>query len=217
MSEWKNQTGTPGLAESGLTEADYRLREAEARFERRLEAMDRRHARTAWLARLSAAGFVITLGALALGTRSILPSDGAWSVRGLSAEEIVLRDADGMARGVLGTDDDGQAHLALSDRDGRERIRLTVLADGSPGVTISDRDANPRAVLGYLPDGTTNLVFADAQGVGRAMIGLDGDGSARAMFTDPSGAIRSLVGVDASGNPVVSTFEAGSDGTLPRP
>jgi hypothetical protein len=216
MSEWNNQPGTPGLADSGLTEGDYRLREAEARFERRLQAMERRHGRTAWLARLSAVGFVGTLAMLAWTTQSVMPSDGAWSVRDLSAEEIVLRDADGMARGVLGTDADGQAHMALSDRDGRERIRLTVLADGSPGVTISDRDANPRAVLGYLPDGTTNLVFADAQGVGRAMIGLDGDGSARAMFTDASGAIRSLVGVDASGEPVVSTFESG-DGTPPRP
>ena len=193
MSEWKSTNG-PGLSTPGATDDDYRLREAEVRVERRLQAMERQHSRTAWLARLSTVGLVMTIGALAFVARSALPGDGTWMVGDLSAEEIVLRDAEGVARGVMGTDAEGQAHLALSDRDGRERIRLTVLPDGSPGVTISDRDANPRAVLGYLPDGTTNLVFAD-----------------------PSGAIRTLVGVDAAGDPVVTTIARDSDGTPPSP
>ena len=192
--------------------SDYRLREVEARLDRRLAAIESQRVRTSWVARFTGAGLVITLSALGFVLTKVVPGDGVWAVDTLSAEEVVLRDEDGAARGRLATDPDGRAELSLSDRDGRERIRLTVLADGSPGVTISDRDARPRVVLGYLPDGTTTLVFADDQGVSRAVLGLDPDGSTQALFTDYAGTVRALVGVGADGEPSLSTFKAGHEG-----
>lgn len=197
--------GSSGGADS---EAEYRIREVEARLDRRLEALESRGVRGKWTTRLTGVGLVVALAALAVVLWRLVPPDGTRTVASLSAEEIVLRDADGVVRGRLDTDSQGRARLALSDRDGRERIRLTVLADGSPGVTINDPDARPRAVLGYLPDGTTNLVFADGRGVSRAVFGVEADGSTQALFTDRDGAIRTLVGVGADGMPSVSTFEA---------
>jgi hypothetical protein len=208
MNDWTRDTGGAarytGETDSG---SDYRIREVEARLDRRLAVIEGQRERASWMTLLSGAGLVLTLAALAFVLRTVKPEDGAWTVDSLSAEEIVLRDADGIARGRLATDSEGRAELALSDRDGRERIRLTVLEDGSPGVTISDPDARPRAVLGYLPDGTTNLVLADGRGVSRAVFGLDADGSTQALFADRAGTIRTLVGVGADGEPSVSTFE----------
>jgi hypothetical protein len=213
MSDWMRDTGAASgsTAEAG-SGSDYRIREMEARLDRRLEALEAQRAWARWTGRLTGAGFVVVLGAMAGVLWTAMPDQGAWTVDSVSAEEIVLRDADGTARGRLGTGADGHAQLSLSDRDGRERIRLTVLSDGSPGVTISDPDSRPRAVLGYLPDGTTNLVFADAQGVSRAVFGLDADGSTQALFADRSGMIRALVGVGGDGSPSVSTFDGGADG-----
>jgi hypothetical protein len=187
--------------------SDYRIREAEARLDRRLAALESRNGRAAWATRLMAVALVASLAALGAILWKVVPTNGAWSTTSLSTESIVLRDSDGVERGHMSTGADGRAQLSLSDREGRERIRLTVLADGSPGVTISDPDANPRAVLGYLPDGTTNLVFADAQGISRAVLGLEPDGSTQALFADQSGTIRTLVGVGADGVPSVSVYE----------
>lgn len=207
-------TRKPGLAGGAGADtdsmSDYRLREVEARLDRRLTAVEAR--RGGWGARLSGAGLVLALVALGLVLWRVTPTDGAWDMASLSTEEIVLRDSDGVERGRLATDSEGRAQLSLSDREGRERIRLTVLADGSPGVTISDPDAKPRAVLAYLPDGTANLVFADAAGTSRAVFGMEPDGSSQALFADQTGTIRTLVGVGADGAPSVSVFEDAQDG-----
>jgi hypothetical protein len=194
------------MSDDGTT-IDYRIREVEARLDRRLTAIESKRARAGWAARLVGTGSFLTVVAMAAVLWRTLPADGAWSMASLSTEEVVLRDAEGVERGRLATDAEGRAQLSLSDREGRERIRLTVLADGSPGVTISDPEARPRAVLGYLPDGTTNLVFADAQGTSRAVFGVESDGSTQALFADQFGTVRTLVGVGADGVPEVSVFE----------
>lgn len=212
MSDSTRYSGSGGVfAADQASPSDYRIREVEARLDRRLAAVEAERDRTRWAARVLGLALVAALVGLAVVLRSMAPAEGL-TVTSLSAEEIVLRDADGVTRGLLATDADGRAQLSLSDRDGRERIRLTVLADGSPGVTISDSDARPRAVLGYLPDGTTNLVFADAQGVSRAVFGLDPDGSTQALFSDRDGTIRTVVGVGADGAPTVSVFEGEGEG-----
>ena len=215
MSDWMRDAGPARASAAEAAGSDYRIREVEARLDRKIAAIESQRARTRWLARLTGVASVAMLGAAALVLWTVAPDEGAWVVDSVSAEEILLRDGDGIARGRLGTDSDGRAQLWLADREGRERIRLTVLPDGSPGVTISDPDARARAVLGYLPDGTTNLVFADAQGVSRAVFGLDADGSTQALFADRSGAIRALVGVGADGAPSVSTFEGGAEADGP--
>jgi hypothetical protein len=203
-----------GFPDGAETTSDYRVREVEARLDRRLAVLESQRDRLQWMARLMGAAFVGTLIALAIVLRTG-SADGALATRSLSTEEVVLRDADGVTRGRLGTDPDGRAQFTLSDREGRGRIRLTVLADGSPGVTISDADARPRAVLGYLPDGTTSLVLADAQGTSRAVVGLEPDGSTHALFADRSGRIRTLVGVGADGIPAVSVLEGEQGGASP--
>jgi hypothetical protein len=191
--------------------SDYRIREVEARLDRRLATLESQRGRLRWTVRLMGAAFVGTLIVLAIALR---PSNagGVLSTRSLSTEEVVLRDVDGVARARLGTDPDGRAQFSLSDREGRGRIRLTVLADGSPGVTISDADARPRAVLGYLPDGTTSLVLADAQGTSRAVVGLEPDGSTHALFSDRAGRILTLVGVGADGVASMSVLEGDRGG-----
>ncbi|MEJ2503813.1 MAG: hypothetical protein P8177_10975, partial [Gemmatimonadota bacterium] len=170
----KDSMWDKGVPEASMAESasEYRLREAEARLDRRLEALESQRDRMQWMARLMAVGFVAALIALVVVVRGEIGGDGAIEARSLSTEEVVLRDGDGVTRARLAADPDGRVQFSLSDRDGRGRIRLTVLADGSPGVTITDADARPRAVLGYLPDGTTSLVFADAQGTSRAVVGV---------------------------------------------
>lgn len=207
MNTSLRDVGLAGAMADAGSGADYRIREVEARLDRRLTAMEGRGGQAGWAIRFVILGLVATVAALGVALWRAVPGDGAWAVGSLSAEELVLRDADGMARGRMATDAEGRAQLTLSDQDGRERIRLTVLADGSPGVTIHDRESRPRAVLGYLSDGTTNLVFADELGVSRAVVGIDPDGSSQAFFTDASGAIRTLVGVGPDGEPSVSTYE----------
>ena len=218
MNESMQDRGSGGRAPGdGTSGGDYRIREAEARLDRRLSAMESRLERARWTARLAGGGFLATLVVLVAVSVAFMPDDGTWAVDTLSTQEVVLRDVDGVARGLLATDEDGRAQLSLSDRDGRERIRLTVLADGSPGVTISDPDDRPRVVLGYLPDGTTSLVFADERGVSRAVLGLEADGSTQALFADRTGSIRTLVGVGADGEPEVSIYEEGAQESLPAP
>jgi hypothetical protein len=216
MKDSNRDKDAPGAFTAEST-SDYRIREMEARVDRRLEALESQRDRVRWVARLTGAGFVVTLLALLVVLRAVKGGDGALAAGSLYTQEVVLRDVDGVTRGRLGMDPDGRVQFSLSDRDGRGRIRLTVLADGSPGMTISDADARPRAVLGYLPDGTTSLVFADAQGMSRAVVGLEPDGSTHALFADRAGRIRTLVGVGADGVPAVSLLEeergGGSQGT----
>jgi hypothetical protein len=218
MSDFLRDKGVGGGSGAEATStSEYRIREVEARLDRRIEAVESRSGRAGWATRFAAAGFVVSLVALAIVLWKVVPEGGARTVSTLSAREIVLRDAEGVERGRLATDSDGRAQISLSDREGHERIRLTVLADGSPGLTISDPDSRARAVLGYLPDGTTNLVFADSQGTSRAVFGLEPDGSAQAVFADRSGTIRTIVGVGADGTPSVSTVDGKTQEDPHRP
>lgn len=206
MSQTTRDNIKGGASTHPADDADYRLREAEARLERRMAGFEAQRGRTNLMMLLSGAALFVTLGTLVFVLLA-LPGEGSMRVGSVSTQELLLRDVDGITRGRLGMDPEGRARFTLADRDGRERIGLTVLADGSPGVTINDPDGRPRAVLAYLPDGTTNLVLADAQGVSRAVFGLDPDGSTQALFSDRGGTIRTLVGVDPEGVPAVSVFE----------
>jgi hypothetical protein len=208
MTESMQEHDVQDATASGPEPSDgYRLREVEARLARRLDALEGQRERLKWMSRLTMAGMVVTLIALAAVLGTATGDRETLSAGTLYAGEVVLRDADRVTRGHLGLDTQGRVQFALSDRDGRERIALTVLGDGSPGVTISDDDAHPRAVLGHLPDGTTSLVFADAEGITRAVVGLGADGSTHALFADRAGLIRTLVGVDADGAPSMSLVE----------
>jgi hypothetical protein len=208
MKESIRNMGVPE-ASAAESDSDYRIREIEARLDRRLEVLEAQRGRMRLMTRLMGAGFVAIMITLAVVLLTAMGRDGTLTAQSLHTGEVVLQDGGGVTRGRLAADADGRVQFTLSDRDGRGRIRLTVLADGSPGVTITDADARPRAVLGYLPDGTTNLVFADAQGTSRAVVGVEPDGSTHALFSDRAGRIRTLVGVGADGVPSVSVSEGG--------
>jgi len=214
MNDFVRDSGGVGGSTAETATSDYRIREVEARLDRRLVTLEAQRGRLA--TGLTALALLVAVAALGIAVWAVAPREGARTMASLSTREVVLRDADGVERGRLATDSDG-SQLSLSDRDGRQRIRLTVLADGSPGVTISDPDGRPRAVLGYLPDGTTNLVFADEAGTSRAVFGLEPDGSTQALFADQDGTIRTLVGVGADGVPSVSTFDGTADAATRSP
>jgi hypothetical protein len=217
MMDSTRDKGAPGASPEGADSPfDYRIREVEARLARRLDALESQRLKLRWMSGLMGVGLVVTLLALVVILKTAVGNHDTLTTQKLFAQEIALRDADGVTRGHLGLDDDGRVEFSLSDRDGRGRIRLTVLADGSPGLTITDADARPRAVLGYLPDGTTSLVFADAEGISRAVVGLGPDGSTHALFADRSGVIRTLVGVDADGAPAMSVVKGG-EASAPTP
>lgn len=175
---------------------------------RRLERLEQENAQLKRQSKLLTIGGAAVMGLLALMLIGRLVS--AFSGGGadvVEARRFVLRDAEGIIRGVWELADNGGARLVLRDRDARERLRLTLLPDGSPGLTLADRDGRSRTVLGLLPDQTASLVFADQAGKTRAVLGLPADGSSALAFADRGGETRVNVGVDAAGRPGVTTFE----------
>lgn len=207
MDSRPNREIAGSSAGDGDPSFDYRIREVEARLARRIDVLESRRVRLTRVARLTGVGLAVTVIALVAVLVMASGEQESLTAGTLLAEEVVLRDADGVTRGRLGVDGEGRVELSLSDRDGQARIRLTVLEDGSPGVTMTDADARPRAVLGHLPDGTTSLVFADGAGTSRAVVGLGPDGSTHALFADRAGVIRTLVGIGADGVPSMSLVE----------
>ena len=197
MSEMVIETESPGAVppvETPLTE--------------RLERLEQENAQLKRQGKLLMIGGAAVLGILALmliGRVVGAFSGGAVDV--IEARRFVLRDADGMLRGVWEMTDNGSSRFILRDRDGRERMRLALLPDGSPGVTLADRDNRARTVWGVLPDQTASLVFADQAGKTRAVLGVPSDGSSTLVFADRGGETRVGVGVDAAGKPGVTLYE----------
>lgn len=181
------------------------LQELEVSLARRLERLEQENAQLKRQSKLFTIGGAAGLGLLGLMLISRLVAGGAADT--LEARKFVLRDAEGMVRGVWELAENGGARLVLRDRDARERVRLTLLPDGSPGLTLADRDGRSRTVLGLLPDQTSTLVFADQAGKTRAVLGVPADGSSTLVFADRDGETRVGVGVDAAGRPGVTMFE----------
>ncbi|MBA2572897.1 MAG: hypothetical protein H0V06_07625 [Gemmatimonadetes bacterium] len=182
--------------------------ETQAALVRRVERVEQENARLKEQSRLLMVGGAAVAGMLALLLIGQLASaffGGVGDV--VEARRFVLRDADGMARGVWELTPNGASRLVMQDRDARERIRLTLLPDGSPGLTLADRDGRSHTVLGLLRDQTSTLVFADQAGKTRAVFGVPADGSSTLVFADRDGETRLGVGVDAAGIPGITTFE----------
>ncbi len=179
--------------------------DANAHLVERLDLLEQENAQLKRQSKLLTIGGAAGLGLLALMLITRLLSGGAADT--VEARKFVLRDAEGMERGVWELTNNGGLRLVLRDRDARERVRLTLLPDGSPGLTLADRDGRSRTVLGLLPDQTATLVFADQAGRTRAVLGVPADGSSTLAFADRGGETRVNVGVDAAGRPGVTMFE----------
>ena len=109
MAEWTNDPAEAGDWETqpgewtGETDpvVDYQLREVEARLDRRLATMEARHARTRGVAMVAGAAFIVTLVSLVVVVGKAVTDDGARTLQSLTAQEIMLRDDDGIERGRL--------------------------------------------------------------------------------------------------------------------
>ena len=177
-------------------------------LESRLDFLERENTHLRKQSKLLTIGGAAGLAVLAvLALAWVISAFGSDSTGVLEATKVVLRDANGIERGVWEVTESGGSRLVLRDHDARERIRLTLLPDGSPGLTLADRDGRSRTVLGLLPDQTATLVFADQAGKTRAVLGVPADGSSTMAFADRQGETRVNVGVDAAGKPSVTMFE----------
>jgi len=193
-------------------DTDYRFRELHATLDRRIEALEQQaHQKRGFLA----TGLLGALGAFGLSILCLSQLQDAYFIGDvaptLEARALILRDSEGLERGVLRTMEDGTVNLSLKDGRTDTRLRLSVLGDGSPGVSLLDGKGDTRAILGLLPDGTTTLVFADDGSVARAVLALTPDGASRIVFSDAMGETRTAVGVDGEGRPEVNTM-AGEGG-----
>ena len=117
----------------------------------------------------------------------------------VEAQSFRIVDADGMARGEWGIDEEGNARLSLLDERRQPRLNLTVLQSGSPGMALISDSGQRRAVLGLLPDETTTLVFADGGGIPRAVLGLTRADEANLVFADANGVTRMGMGLAGDG------------------
>jgi hypothetical protein len=189
---------------------DYRLREIHASLDRRIESVEQR---TRHRRGLTTVGSLAGLAALAVSLFGLNQVKSAYRMGDvaptLEAQALVLRDGEGIERGVLKVEEGGSVTLALRDENAQARLQLSVLADGSPGVSLMDANGDTRAILGFLPDGTTTLVFADAGAVARTVLALTPDGASRIVFSDGTGETRAAVGVDGDGHPEVNTMAVG--------
>ena len=182
------------------------LRETEAVWSRRFDALERenqkleRKIRIGTLALVGLFGITVLLAYLAAPR----PEGVADTVQ---SQQFVLRDGTGLIRGLWEMEEGAGPRLIMRDGDGRERVRFNLLADGSPGVTLSDRDGRPRAVIGVLPDGTTNIVFADASGTPRAILGHQSADATSLTLMDREGVIRAGLVVDGTGQSSLTLYE----------
>ena len=117
----------------------------------------------------------------------------------VAAEQYVLRDPEGLPRGLWGTDEDGAMRLLFQDKAGQPRLRLSLLEDGGAGISLIDSAGHNRAVIALLPDQAVSVVLADGNGKTRSVFGLAPDGNSTLIFADRSGVTRASLGVDSRG------------------
>jgi hypothetical protein len=117
----------------------------------------------------------------------------------VAARQVMIRDRDGVPRGVWGVDDSGAVRLLLQDGSQRPRLRLSLLEDGGAGISLVDSAGHNRAVIALLPDQAVSVVLADGNGKTRSVFGLAPDGSSTLIFADRAGTTRASLGVDTRG------------------
>jgi hypothetical protein len=191
----KNDTTEPKKPGMATGSDDEQLRRRLLSLEREAEWLRSR-------TRLLGIGLLVTLvlgavGAFSRGIPGVGGNDGDFEV--LTAQRVVLTDAQDQPRGEWKIDEEGNARLGLLDRQGRTRLSLSVLSGGSPGLSLINSNGRRRAALGLLPDESTSLVFADGAGVPRAVLGLSTGDAAQLVFDDAGGVGRVALGLDEAG------------------
>ena len=123
-----------------------------ATLEQRIERVERENRRL----KIAALTALLGLGgAFSLGAAANPPQK-------LEAETIVLRDAQGKSRIVLGVDEEGPG-IAFLDTKGKLRLNLGLAKEG-PALDLLDAAEHPRATLLLTEDQGPILHFVDKKG-----------------------------------------------------
>jgi hypothetical protein len=174
----------------------------EERLRQRLVALERQADRLRFRERVFGLGIFVALvlAAISAFTPHLLAVGGEDVNLGtVTAERLVLEDANGLPRGSWSVDEEGNARLTIQDRQGRTRMSLSVLGNGSPGLSLANANGRNRVGLALLPDESTNLAFADGAGVPRTILGLSRADAAFLLFADANGEHRVSIGLDGTG------------------
>lgn len=141
--------------------------------------------RQARLLKRALVAVVVPLGVVLLAGAWAQDRPGRVEVR-----ELILRDADGKARGLLGMTDDGP-QFSLFGADAKPQLVMALNRFGS-GVTLNDAEGRPRMGMAVLPNGSTELTLTDSAGRPRAQL-LVQDDVPRLNLLDPQGNARAVV------------------------
>jgi hypothetical protein len=101
----------------------------------------------------------------------------------VAAKSFLLMDKKGRARGVWGTNKDGETTLALGDSRGRSIMKLKVTADGQPSISLGDRDGGVRLVLTVIEEGPI-VSLASAKGKPVSFWGTNKNGTFLHLLDD---------------------------------
>ena len=101
----------------------------------------------------------------------------------IEAEKFILRDKDGVVRGVLQSEN-GMAGFSLADQTGKAVIEL-----------------------GAKDNGATGLVFADGSGTTRVALRVKDGNSPDFGLLDANGTLRVALGIDPAGNPALVMYD----------
>lgn len=142
----------------------------------RLDALERQNRRL----RRSLGGVVLaTFAIVAVGAK-------APASRVLEAEQLLIRDANGHTRAILGIDPASRATgLAILGPSGARRIGVGVKSDGTAGIALSDESGDLRAGLATTPAGKATVSLYDEEGSIRAGLGVVEDGTPRLGLVPP--------------------------------
>jgi hypothetical protein len=147
-----------------------------ASFRLRLDALERQNRR---LRRVLGAASVAVFAVVAVGATAPAP-------RVIEAEQVLIRDANGRTRAILGLDPASHsAGLAVLGASGARRIGVGVKSDGTAGIALSDERGELRAGLATTPAGKASVSLSDETGSIRAGLGVVEDGTPRLGLTPP--------------------------------
>ena len=128
------------------------------------------------------------------------------------AEKLVLIDAGGSPRGVLGLTEDDSVALCLYDEREQDRARLSVSKDGVPRLVLRDKQGKLRAHLGLAEDGTPRLTLLAREGNRRISVKLLGpDGRPGLFLSDGQGDDRAGLTLLPGDRPFLSLTDEGQN------
>jgi hypothetical protein len=129
------------------------------------------------------------LGGLAGGRLSATAVAAAARVppRTMSAQEILLVDAEGNTRCALSLNKDGEPGLSLYDHHGKQRIAIQISEDEGPGFKLFNAAGVLRISMMISGDQIPALRLFDSQRHPRALLGVDPEGEAALAFYSQEG------------------------------